>query len=234
MGYESLESAHGNTSKVPKRRQLNDLYVLDLQPLLSTTNTNTRSSNSGGRGNSIPKKMEWVKPLTRGPGPPRRAGHSAVAMGCQLLIFGGANGSRYLSDLYIFHTPTVTWSSVALGPSPSPSLGPLWGGSRGGVTHHEGEEDAAAAPPSCQWAQKISKRIKPALLPISPSQLILFGGGKVCDFSAPTFGAIPTDCYLIHLSPASEPMPPVANPSPSETTPAAAPVVTTKRKRVKS
>lgn len=161
------------------------MYVLDLKPLLSSTRSG-RSFTS--------KKMEWVKPLTKGPCPPRRAGHSAVAMGCQILIFGGANGNRYLSDLYILHTPTATWSCVALGPSAS--LG-------SSVSADRHEDDDPSSPPS--WAQKISKRIKPALLPISPNQLIIFGGGKVCDFSAPTFGAIPTDCYLIQLSPASQP-----------------------------
>jgi hypothetical protein len=167
MGFESSETS-GKTRGPKKRRQLNDLYLLDVAAL---------------KDHSSQRKLEWVLPTSRGPVPPRRAGHSALAMGCQLIIFGGANGSRYLSDIHILHTPTVTWSSVQLLSSPSPSLPPR----------------------PLPWAEVISKRIKPALLPVSHHQFIVFGGGLVCDFSAPIFGAIPADCYLVSLKLCSRP-----------------------------
>jgi hypothetical protein len=186
MGFESSES-WGRGPK--KRRQLNDLYLLEVGALRQEP-----SSTSAAQ-----RRLEWILPASRGPVPPRRAGHSALAMGAQLIICGGANGSRYLSDLYILHTPTVTWSSVQLLSSPalSPSLLPT----------------LLPPPRPLSWAEVISKRIKPALLPVSHDQLLIFGGGLVCDFSAPLYGAIPADCYLVTLKLSTRPKtkaPPVA------------------------
>lgn len=179
MGFDSTET-NGTGSKSSKRRQLNDLYMLELEPLKL----------------SPLKRLEWKMPSCRGTIPPRRAGHSALALGCQLLIYGGANGNSYLSDLYILHTPTITWSCVKLSPDPTVQL-----------------PSSTKKDDQTSWARIISKRIKPALLPVSSHQFIIFGGGKVCDFSAPTFGAIPTDCYLVNLTPTTPPATPTPDPS---------------------
>lgn len=181
MGFDSNET-NGTGSKSSKRRQLNDLYMLELEPLKF----------------SPFKRLEWKMPSCRGTIPPRRAGHSALALGCQLLIYGGANGVSYLSDLYILHTPTITWSSVKLLPSPCHQFP---------STSNTSKKDELNS-----WAKAISKRIKPALLPISSHQFIIFGGGKVSDFTAPTY-PIPTDCYLVSLKSLSRPATPTPDPS---------------------
>jgi len=48
--------------------------------------------------------------MTRGSGPPNRAGHSATAVGRYLFIVGGASGVEYFQDIYVLDTdppPTI-------------------------------------------------------------------------------------------------------------------------------
>lgn len=130
-------------------------------------------------------------PSSKGTSPPRRAGHSAMAMGCQLIFFGGANGSVYLSDFYVLHTPTVTWSTVKLSIPTSLSSSSSSGGAGAGAGGSGG----------VGWSKIISKRLRPTLLPVTTNQFIIYGGGKVCDLALPSYGDIPSDSYLITLTP---------------------------------
>ena len=43
------------------------------------------------------------------------------------------------------------------------------------------------------------------MMPISPNEIIIFGGGKACDFAAPSYGSIPSDCYLVNIQACSRP-----------------------------
>lgn len=48
--------------------------------------------------------MTWSKPITTGNPPSVRAGHSCVAVGTKLYLFGGGDGNTYLNDLHILDT----------------------------------------------------------------------------------------------------------------------------------
>lgn len=87
-----------NDSDDPKNnipRYLNDLYVLEMKPFLSS--------------------MQWELPQTYGTPPPPRESHSAVAyMGAdgkhpKLIIYGGMSGCR-LGDLWQLDIQTMHWS----------------------------------------------------------------------------------------------------------------------------
>ncbi|XP_053202592.1 host cell factor 1-like isoform X2 [Panonychus citri] len=87
-----------NDSDDPKNnipRYLNDLYVLEMKPFLST--------------------MQWELAQTYGTPPPPRESHSAVAyMGAdgkhpKLIIYGGMSGCR-LGDLWQLDIQTMHWS----------------------------------------------------------------------------------------------------------------------------
>lgn len=100
----------------------------------------------------------------------------------------------YLFDMHILHTPTVTWSTVNLQTIPSePSS--VSNDTNGTVGKHN----------IVAWDTIISKRIRPGLLPVSPNQIIVFGGGKAFDAAAPLFQDIPPDCFLVTLQPLSRP-----------------------------
>jgi hypothetical protein len=107
----------------------------------------------------------------------------------QLLICGGANGNACLFDLFLLHTPTLAWSQVALGPHSAVgrSLGAGGGGGGGG-------------------GGDVSKRLCPGVLPVSPNEVIVFGGGTCQDFARPpSHDAIPADAYRIAILPAALP-----------------------------
>lgn len=195
MGIDFFSSSTGK-SRGEKRRQLNDLYVLNLKPLLKS---NDLSQNL---------VFQWIMLSSRGSIPPRRAGHSSMVMGSQLFIYGGANGVTYLSDLYILHTPTITWSNVKLSFSPlnqtiisnklpsnnkknSTTTTTTMNNSNGSNTTQNNNNNS--------WSKIISKRMRSGMIPISPNEIIIFGGGKERDFISPTYVSIPSDCYLVSL-----------------------------------
>lgn len=100
-----------NESDDPKEnipRYLNDLYVLDTRPGLTS--------------------MQWEKPNCNGTPPSPRESHTAVAyipnqnslVGAKLIIHGGMAGRR-LGDLHLLDVNTMTWSSPQIhGRSPLP------------------------------------------------------------------------------------------------------------------
>ena len=51
--------------------------------------------------------MTWSQPITTGTTPSVRAGHSCVAVGTKLYLFGGGDGTTYLNDLHILDTGTI-------------------------------------------------------------------------------------------------------------------------------
>ena len=82
---------HGRKSH-SGRKHLNDLYSLDLLRLKAT---------GGGTKVKRPLLLQWKMPAHNGAPPRRRAGHTAVAMGPQLIICGGMqtqhkNAFRYM------------------------------------------------------------------------------------------------------------------------------------------
>jgi hypothetical protein len=53
--------------------------------------------------------MSWTRPITKGPNPTGRWGHTATLIGTdQLLIFGGHDGTRMLNDVHILDTGTLS------------------------------------------------------------------------------------------------------------------------------
>jgi hypothetical protein len=52
--------------------------------------------------------LTWSKPITSGPVPGPRAGHTSSAVGNRLFVFGGGNGIRYLNDLHLLDAGTMT------------------------------------------------------------------------------------------------------------------------------
>jgi hypothetical protein len=50
--------------------------------------------------------LTWSKPITSGPVPGPRAGHTSSAVGNRLFVFGGGNGIRYLNDLHLLDAGT--------------------------------------------------------------------------------------------------------------------------------
>eukprot|EP01116_Phalansterium_solitarium_P017788 TRINITY_DN4474_c0_g1_i1.p1 TRINITY_DN4474_c0_g1~~TRINITY_DN4474_c0_g1_i1.p1 ORF type:complete len:348 (-),score=91.09 TRINITY_DN4474_c0_g1_i1:466-1509(-) len=73
-------------------RMLNDLHVVHCTP--------------------DPVTLTWSKPVTNGPVPEIRAGHTVTAVGAKLFVFGGGDGSQYLNDLHILDTETMVWSQA--------------------------------------------------------------------------------------------------------------------------
>lgn len=64
--------------------------------------------------------LTWSKPITSGPVPGPRAGHTSSAVGNRLFVFGGGNGIRYLNDLHLLDAETMTWSQAYVaGTSPA-------------------------------------------------------------------------------------------------------------------
>jgi hypothetical protein len=51
-----------------------------------------------------PDSMTWSRPITTGEPPGPRAGHTCVAFGTKLCVFGGGDGSRYLNDVFVLDT----------------------------------------------------------------------------------------------------------------------------------
>lgn len=48
--------------------------------------------------------MSWSKAVTTGKPPSPRAGHTAVAIGSNVVVFGGGDGNRYLNDVHVLDT----------------------------------------------------------------------------------------------------------------------------------
>jgi hypothetical protein len=109
----------------------------------------------------------------------------------------------YLFDMHILHTPTVTWSTVNLQTVPALPKCLITGPSCTGTETHNTAGKAQRR--TVAWDTVISKRIRPGLLPVSPNQIIVFGGGKACDAAAPLFGDVPADCFLVTLEAQSRP-----------------------------
>jgi hypothetical protein len=98
-------------------QMLNDLHVLHTGMSYHTTPPRRRagltcSSLSRARARvvswwrtdlvSAPQPiLTWSKPITSGPVPGPRAGHTSSAVGNRLFVFGGGNGIRYLNDLHL-------------------------------------------------------------------------------------------------------------------------------------
>eukprot|EP01124_Arcella_intermedia_P024296 TRINITY_DN4049_c0_g1_i1.p1 TRINITY_DN4049_c0_g1~~TRINITY_DN4049_c0_g1_i1.p1 ORF type:complete len:705 (+),score=121.63 TRINITY_DN4049_c0_g1_i1:171-2285(+) len=67
-----------------------------------------------------PDSMTWSIPITTGPEPPARAGHSCTAVGTKLLLWGGGDGTDYLNDLHVLDTETMAWcKAYSAGTPPS-------------------------------------------------------------------------------------------------------------------
>ena len=54
----------------------------------------------------------WELKNTAGLGPGSRQGHSAVALGNSLMIWGGKNGSNFYWDLHMYNTLDNLWEEV--------------------------------------------------------------------------------------------------------------------------
>ena len=56
------------------------------------------------------EKFIWKKVIATGDVPSKRAGHSAIAVGSKIMVFGGkdSNGA-YLGDSYLLNVDTFTW-----------------------------------------------------------------------------------------------------------------------------
>jgi hypothetical protein len=48
--------------------------------------------------------MTWSRPIATNDAPGCRAGHTCVALGTKLYVFGGGDGNSYLNDLHILDT----------------------------------------------------------------------------------------------------------------------------------
>jgi N-acetylneuraminic acid mutarotase len=71
-----------------------------------------------------PRSCVWTKILPKGSVPVLRAGHSAVAQGNKMWIFGGEDASSCLSHLCFLDLDTFQWSSPATtGTAPTPCGG---------------------------------------------------------------------------------------------------------------
>ncbi|XP_058000567.1 uncharacterized protein LOC110670526 isoform X2 [Hevea brasiliensis] len=67
---------------------LNDLHILDL------------------------KIMRWSSPEVKGDIPVPRDSHGAVTIGNELFVYGGDCGDRYLGDVDVLNTDTLTWTKL--------------------------------------------------------------------------------------------------------------------------
>lgn len=66
----------------------------------------------------------WSEPVTKGALPSPRDSHSCTAVGDNLFVFGGTNGTNSLNDLYILDTSSNTWIAPSLrGDPPNPREG---------------------------------------------------------------------------------------------------------------
>uniref|UniRef100_A0A0V0HMV7 Putative ovule protein n=1 Tax=Solanum chacoense TaxID=4108 RepID=A0A0V0HMV7_SOLCH len=66
----------------------------------------------------------WSEPATKGALPSPRDSHSCTAVGDNLFVFGGTNGTHSLNDLYILDTSSNTWIAPSLrGDPPNPREG---------------------------------------------------------------------------------------------------------------
>eukprot|EP00026_Physarum_polycephalum_P007434 Phypoly_transcript_07494.p1 GENE.Phypoly_transcript_07494~~Phypoly_transcript_07494.p1 ORF type:complete len:511 (-),score=89.38 Phypoly_transcript_07494:100-1416(-) len=64
--------------------------------------------------------MSWSKTVTTGKPPSPRAGHTAVAVGNKMVVFGGGDGNRYLNDIIVLDTEKMEWAQLtATGMAPS-------------------------------------------------------------------------------------------------------------------
>ncbi len=48
--------------------------------------------------------MSWNKTIATGKPPSPRAGHTSIAFGSNLIVFGGGDGGRYLNDIHVLDT----------------------------------------------------------------------------------------------------------------------------------
>jgi hypothetical protein len=65
-------------------------------------------------------EYSWTKVSTSGPVPPRRYGHSAIAWGSKLVVFGGQDDARQFNDAWVFNTTSMEWAELTTkGAAPS-------------------------------------------------------------------------------------------------------------------
>lgn len=65
--------------------------------------------------------MVWNTLVTTGLGPGPRDSHSAVLVGCRMIVFGGTNGSKKVNDLHVLDLGTKEWiQPECKGSPPSP------------------------------------------------------------------------------------------------------------------
>ncbi|KAJ8604847.1 hypothetical protein CTAYLR_001069 [Chrysophaeum taylorii] len=68
---------------------------------------------------TLDRDLAWTRETCAGAVPRGRAGHSALAVGPHLLVFGGLNAQRFLNDFFVLHTPTRGWSTLRVENGPS-------------------------------------------------------------------------------------------------------------------
>ena len=90
-----------------------DLHMLDVG--------NVEPWEEGGSGEAM---VFWYRPSATGTPPSARAGHTAVVVGHNMLIVGGADAKRSFEDLHVLDCNTHTWSCPpSTGPPPCPRAG---------------------------------------------------------------------------------------------------------------
>ena len=120
----------------------------------------------------------------------------------QLIICGGANGSAYIFDIHLLYTSTFCWTQVDLGTGfsqPMKSIG------KAGEIVASSSNNTSDKNHGVESAVDISKRLCPAVFPLSPNEIIIFGGGTCLDFSCPPYDTIPADAYQVVLLPTNQP-----------------------------
>lgn len=100
---------------------LNDLWKFDIESQRWTCiqESSLLSDND--------EQMDTDTAGVRGKVPSPRFGYVSVVHDEKLVLFGGFDGSRWLSDMYVFDFQTKRWSEIAAkGKLPSPRSCPAW------------------------------------------------------------------------------------------------------------
>ncbi|KAJ7285371.1 hypothetical protein O6H91_05G044500 [Diphasiastrum complanatum] len=132
-------------------KKINDVYILDLRtqswshPSVKGEPPAPRESHSAtlvgdnkvvvfggsgeGDGNYLNDvhilhldSMEWTSPEVKGELPACRDSHTAVAIGNQLVVYGGDCGDRYLGELDILDLQTLTWTKLGMAGGTQPGV----------------------------------------------------------------------------------------------------------------
>jgi len=134
--------------------------------------------------------LTWSKPVTSGPAPGPRAGHTSCSVGNKLYVFGGGNGVRYLNDLHSLDAETMTWSQAYVaGTSPAPRsrhsatlVGTKLVVIGGGDDSRVYNDVYILETETMSWSRPITKGPNPAArwghtaTVVSGDQLLIFGG----------------------------------------------------------